>query len=214
MLITAAAGLALTLTATAPSLAADQLVDTCREVPATDAAKLKNRPAVLADIDGTLSQYVLLDYGPTNAAFLDMGVAYPREDAALMMSIYQRRGYLIVYMAGRPRQMEVLGKSMCEATLDWLETNGFPTDPGDTLLLLRDGSKAVVDAMDRGTAMAEWMGDHGTDFFQSMVEGVKEQYSIVPSYSYSTQMWSPTPISPAVSQPGISSPSATKASVA
>jgi hypothetical protein len=75
MLITAAAGLALTLTATAPSLAADQLVDTCREVPETDAAKLKNRPAVLADIDGTLSQYVLLDYGPTNAAFLDMGVA-------------------------------------------------------------------------------------------------------------------------------------------
>ena len=140
-----------------------------------------------------------------------MGVAYPREDAALMMSIYQRRGYLIVYMAGRPRQMEVLGKSMCEATLDWLETNGFPTDPGDTLLLLRDGSKDVVDAMDRGTAMAEWMGDHGTDFFQSMVEGVKEQYSIVPM---STQMWSPTPISPAVSQPGISSPSATKASVA
>ena len=32
--------------------------------------------------------------------------------------------------------------------------------------------------------MAEWMGDHGTDFFQSMVEGVKEQYSIVPSYGY------------------------------
>ncbi len=56
MLITAAAGLALTLTATAPSLAADQLVDTCREVPEADAAKLKNRPAVLADIDGTLSQ--------------------------------------------------------------------------------------------------------------------------------------------------------------
>jgi len=71
----------------------------------------------------------LLDYGPTNAAFLDMGVAYPREDAALMMSIYQRRGYLIVYMAGRPRQMEVLGKSMCEATLDWLETNDFRPTP-------------------------------------------------------------------------------------
>ena len=32
--------------------------------------------------------------------------------------------------------------------------------------------------------MAEWMGNHGTDFFQSMVEGVKEQYSIVPSYGY------------------------------
>jgi phosphatidate phosphatase PAH1 len=182
-LMTAAAGFALALAAAVPSLAAGP-VDTCREVSAADAAKLKNRPAVVADIDGTLSQYVLLDYGPTNAAFLDMGVAYPREDAALMMNIYLRRGYSIVYMAGRPRQMKVLGKSMCEATLDWLEANGFPTEPGDTLLLLRDRSQAVVDAKDRGTAMAEWMGDHGTDLFRSMVEGVKKQYSIVPAYGY------------------------------
>jgi hypothetical protein len=182
-LITAAASFALALTATAPSIAAGR-VDTCGEISETDATKLQNRTAVLADIDGVLSQYVLLDYGPTNAAFLDMGVAYPREDAALMMSIYLRRGYLIVYMAGRPRQMDVLGKSMCEATLDWLEANGFPTDPGDTLLLLRDGSQAIVDAKDSGTAMAEWMGDHGTDLFRSMVEGVKEQYAIVPSYGY------------------------------
>ena len=36
-----------------------------------------------------------------------------------MMNIYLRRGYLIVYMAGRPRQMDVLGKSMCQATLSW-----------------------------------------------------------------------------------------------
>ncbi|HLO24226.1 MAG TPA: hypothetical protein VK193_12510 [Methyloceanibacter sp.] len=182
-LITAATGLALALAATAPSIAAEQ-VDTCGEISGTDAAKLQNRPAVLADIDGVLSQYVLLDYGPTNAAFLDLGVAYPREDAALMMNIYLRRGYLIVYMAGRPRQMNVLGKSMCEATLDWLKANGFPTDPGDTLLLLRDGSQAVVDAKDRGTAMAEWMDEHGTDLFRSMVEGVKEKYAIVPSYGY------------------------------
>jgi hypothetical protein len=136
----------------------------------------QNRPAVVADIDGTLSQYVLLDYGPTNAAFLDMGIAYPREDAALMMNIYLRRGYSIVYMAGRPRQMEVLGTSMCQATLDWLEANRFPTEPGDTLLLVRDGSRNVVDAKDRGTAMAEWMGDPGTELFRSMVEGAKEQY--------------------------------------
>jgi hypothetical protein len=81
-LITAATGLALALAATAPSIAAEQ-VDTCGEISGTDAAKLQNRPAVLADIDGVLSQYVLLDYGPTNAAFLDLGVAYPREDAAL-----------------------------------------------------------------------------------------------------------------------------------
>jgi hypothetical protein len=165
MLITVAASLALALAATAPSIAAGH-GDTCGEISETDAAKLQNRAAVLADIDGVLSQYVLLDYGPTNAAFLDMGVGYPREDAALMMNIYLRRGYLIVYMAGRPRQMDVLGKSMCRATLDWLEANGFPTDPGDTLLLLRDGSQAVVHAKDRGTAMAEWMGDHGTDLFR------------------------------------------------
>ncbi|HAN64060.1 MAG TPA: hypothetical protein DIC31_10720 [Rhizobiales bacterium] len=171
------------LTATAPSIAAGR-VDTCGEISEADAAKLQNRTAVLADIDGVLSQYVLLDYGPTNAAFLDMGVGYPREDAALMMNIYVRRGYLIVYMAGRPRQMDVLSKSMCEATLDWLEANGFPTDRGDTLLLLRDGSQAVVDAKDRGAAMAEWMGDHGTDLFRSMVEEVKEQYAIVPNYGY------------------------------
>src|SRR6185312_10770415 len=127
MLITVAASLALALAATAPSIAAGH-GDTCGEISETDAAKLQNRAAVLADIDGVLSQYVLLDYGPTNAA--------------LMMNIYLRRGYLIVYMAGRPRQMDVLGKSMCRATLDWLEANGFPTDPGDTLLLLRDGSQA------------------------------------------------------------------------
>ena len=101
-----------------------------------------------------------------------------------MMNIYLRRGYLIVHMAGRPRQMDVLGKSMCQATLDCLEGNGFPTGPGDTLLLLREGSQTVVDAKDRGTAMAEWMGDHGTDLFRSMVEGVREQYVIVPSYGY------------------------------
>jgi len=214
MLITVAASLALALAATAPSIAAGH-GDTCGEISETDAAKLQNRAAVLADIDGVLSQYVLLDYGPTNAAFLDMGVGYPREDAALMMNIYLRRGYLIVYMAGRPRQMDVLGKSMCRATLDWLEANGFPTDPGDTLLLLRDGSQAVVDAKDRGTAMAEWMGDHGTDLFRSMVEGVKEQYALVPSYGYiDSTMWSPTPFSPAGYRRRISLPSAIRASVA
>jgi hypothetical protein len=204
MLIAAAASCALALAATAPSVAAAD-GDSCEKISETDAAKLQNRPAVLADIDGVLSQYVLLDYGPTNSAFLDMGVAYPREDAALMMNIYLRRGYLIVYMAGRPRQMDVLGKSMCEATLDWLEANGFPTDSGDTLLLLRDGSQAVVDAKDRGTAMAEWMGEHGTDLFRSMVEGVREA---------STPMLSRTPFLPAAYPRRTSSPSATRASAA
>jgi hypothetical protein len=109
--------------------------------------------------------------------------------------------------------MDVLGKSMCEATLAWLEANGFPTDRGDTLLLLRDGSQAVVDAKDRGTAMAEWMGDHGTDLFRSMVEEVKKQYAIVPSYGYvDSDVVSDAYL--ASGRPRISSPSATRASAA
>jgi len=124
MLITVAASLALALAATAPSIAAGH-GDTCGEISETDAAKLQNRAAVLADIDGVLSQYVLLDYGPTNAAFLDMGVGYPREDAALMMNIYLRRGYLIVYMAGRPRQMDGWAKVCATRRLTGSRRTGF-----------------------------------------------------------------------------------------
>lgn len=167
-----------------PSVVFAAHMDNCRPISHADAAKLRDRTAVVTDIDGVLSQYVLLDYGPTNGAFLDRGIAYPREEAALMLNIYHRRGYLIVYMAGRPRQMDVLGKSMCEATLDWLHANGFPTESGDTLLLLRDGDKSVVDAPDPGTAMAEWMGDHGTDLFASMLNAVRDHFSITPSYGY------------------------------
>lgn len=158
--------------------------DNCREISDEDAKKLENRTAVITDIDGILGQYILLDYGPTNGAFLDQGIAYPRTDAALMLNIYHRRGYAIVYMAGRPRQMTVLGKSMCDATIDWLTENGFPTEPGDTVVLLRDGASSVTEAKDRGTAMAEWMGDHGTDLFISMAEAAMDAYSVNPVYGY------------------------------
>ncbi|MEM7023302.1 MAG: hypothetical protein AAF637_12030 [Pseudomonadota bacterium] len=165
-----------------PSKGAD--TDMCRELAAADIEQLKGRQAVVIDIDGVLTKYFLLDYGRTNGAFLDQGVAYARADAALMLNIYHRRGYAIVYMAGRPRQLEVLGKSMCQATLDWLESNGFPIERGDTLLLLRDGASSVMDAQDRGTAMAEWMGGHGTKLFASMVNGVKQELGLVPVYGY------------------------------
>ncbi|MEJ8573988.1 hypothetical protein [Microbaculum marinum] len=158
--------------------------DACRTVSEADAARLQGRPAVVTDIDGVLSQYILLDYGPTNGAFLDKGIAYARADAALMLNVYHRRGYAIVYMAGRPRQMEVLGDSMCDATLGWLEANGFPTEAGDTLVLLRDGVPSVVDAPDPGSAMAEWMGGNGTALFESMVGAVKDHYAIEPRYGY------------------------------
>ena len=174
---------AMVLMAFGPDALADH-GDNCRTISDAEAAKLQGRTAVVTDIDGVLGQYILLDYGPTNGYFLDQSVSYPRTDAALMMNIYHRRGYLIVYMAGRPRQMEVLGKTMCEATLDWLEINGFPTEPGDTLLLLRDGDKSVVDAKNPGLAMAEWMGDHGTDLFVSMLNAVDDHFSIKPAYGY------------------------------
>lgn len=161
-----------------------QKLDNCRPLADDDMKKLGNRTAVVTDIDGILGQYVLLDYGPTNGAFLDQGIAYPRADAALMLNIYHRRGYAIVYMAGRPRQMNVLGKTMCEATIDWLTANGFPTEPGDTLVLLRDGASSIIGAKDRGTAMAQWMGEHGTDLFISMVDAVNKELSITPVYGY------------------------------
>ena len=180
--IAALALLGLLAVAAGPHAAAAE--DICRDLSQTDVEKLQNRQAVFTDIDGVLGGYMLQDYGPTNAAFLDQGIAYPRPDAALMLSIYQRRGYVIVYMAGRPRQLDVLGKTMCQATLDWLEINGFPVERGDTLVLLRDGVKSVVDAKDRGTAMAEWRGNSGTEAFISMVNGVKEELGLIPSYGY------------------------------
>ena len=168
--------------AVSPAVAEE--TDYCRQVTPQAAVMLKDRPAVVTDIDGVLGQYILLDYGPTNGAFLDIGVSYPREDAALMLNIYHRRGYAIVYMAGRPRQMEVLGKSMCQATLDWLLENGFPVEEGDTLLLLRNGDATVTEAKDPGTAMAEWMGDHGTALIKSFVEEVKGEFGLDPRYGY------------------------------
>ena len=158
--------------------------DYCRTISDADAEKLKGRTAVVTDIDGVLSRYILYDYGPTDGAFLEKAIAFPREDAALMLNIYHRRGYAIVYMAGRPRQMTPDGKTMCEASLDWLTENGFPTEPGDTVLLLRDGDRSVVDAENPGKAMAEWMGVHGTNLFIAFVDQVKSRFGITPAYGY------------------------------
>ncbi len=177
-------GTGLCLTMAMMASASAEAGDYCRTISDADAEKLNGRSAVVADIDGVLGRYVLYDYGPTNGAFLDEGITFPRDDAALMLNIYHRRGYAIVYMAGRPRQISVNGESMCEATMNWLHDNGFPTESADTLLLLRDGDSSVVDAEDRGTAMAEWMGKHGTDLFISFVDEAKSRFGIVPTYGY------------------------------
>lgn len=177
----AVAGLALSSAGAADSAAT---TDACRPATPQAEAALRGRKAVVTDIDGVLGRYILLDYGPTNGAFLDRGITYPREDAALLMNIYHRRGYLIVYMAGRPRQMQVMGRSMCQATLDWLAAEGFPTEPGNTLLLLRDGAPEVTGAENPGAAMGAWMGAHGSDLFVSMLQGVMDRHDVAPVYGY------------------------------
>ena len=166
-----------------PTVEADQLTN-CRPLTAEIEESLKGRTCVVTDIDGVLTQYINVDYGPTNGAFLDKGVAFPRENAALLMNLYHRKGYFIIYMAGRPRNMEIIGKTSCAATLDWLHANGFPTEEGETLVLLSDGPESVIGARDPGTAMAEWMGKQGTKMFQNMLRPLLERYGIKIVYGY------------------------------
>jgi hypothetical protein len=163
-----AAGLLIAACAiTSPSIAADP-----------------ERHAVVVDIDGVLTQYMLQDYGPTNGIFLDLGVAYPRRDAALLMNVFYRKGYDIVYLAGRPANMKVNGMSMADATLKWLHDEGFPTEPGRTTLLLQDGPASVTGAENPGQAMADYMGTKGTDLVTGMLGRLKKATRITYDYGY------------------------------
>ena len=65
--------------------------------------------------------------------------------------------------------MMIAGKTSCQATLDWLRANGFPTERDQTLLLLHDGSDSVIKAKNPGQAMAEMMGEQGTRLFTKML---------------------------------------------
>ncbi len=142
------------------------------------------RPAVVVDIDGVLTQYQLLDYGPTNGIFLDLGVDYPRVDAALLMNLYFRKGYDIVYLAGRPANMKVNGKSMGDATFEWLRDHEFHTEPDRTTLLLRDGPASVTDAENPGQAMADRMGREGTALVVEMLSSLARSTNITYDYGY------------------------------
>jgi phosphatidate phosphatase PAH1 len=142
------------------------------------------RHAVVVDIDGVLTQYMLQDYGPTNGIFLDTGTAYPRVNAALLMNLYHRKGYDIVYLAGRPAQMKVNGMSMADATLKWLHDEGFPTERDRTTLLLEDGPASVTGAENPGQAMADYMGTSGTDLVAGMLARLKQRARITYDYGY------------------------------
>lgn len=142
------------------------------------------RHAVVVDIDGALTQYMLLDYGPTNGIFLDAGVDYPRVDAALLMNLYYRKGYDIVYLAGRPANMKVNGLPMGDATLQWLRDHGFPTEPDRTVLLLEDAPESVTGAENRGQAMGEYFAARGYDFVTDMLAKLKKTTNIRYDYGY------------------------------
>jgi len=175
-------GLALACLTAAPARA-DHLAN-CRPISAEEAAGIRNRAAVVTDIDGVLTQYVLQDYAPTDGAFLDRGVAYSRTDAALLMNVYHRLGYLIVYMAFRPRNLDVMGRPMCDATLAWLHAHAFPTGKGDTLLLLADAPDSVTEAANKGEAMASYAGEKGTALFVAMLDALKDHYGTDLRYGY------------------------------
>lgn len=157
------------------------IVGGCATLPATADTE---RHAVVVDIDGVLTQYMLQDYGPTNGIFLDLGFAYPRENAALLMNLFHRKGYDIVYLAGRPAQMKVNGMSMAEATWKWLHDEGFPTEKSRTTLLLEDGPASVVGAENPGQAMADYMGAKGTELVTGMLARLKQRTKITYDYGY------------------------------
>ncbi|MTH97017.1 hypothetical protein [Roseibium sp. RKSG952] len=157
----------------------------CRELSPENMEQLTDRPAVVADIDGTMTGYINQDYVSTDGTAIEAGVGYARVDAALMMNIYNRRGYVIVYLAGRPRQMEVLGKTMCQSTVDWLHDNGFPIEQDTALVLLHDADQETLDAKNPGQAMAEMMGKVGTDLFVAMITDAKQAIGLDPQYGYS-----------------------------
>ncbi len=96
--------------------------------------------------------------------------------SALLMNIYYRLGYDIVYKCGRPKGMTVKGMLMGDATLQWLHDNGFPTEPGRTVLLLSaDPDSAVINAPDPGVAMGDYMGKHGTKMFSDMLKALQKR---------------------------------------
>lgn len=145
----------------------------------------KERHALVVDIDGALTTYVLNDFGPTNGMFLDTGVNFTRDGSVLLMNLYYRLGYDIVYICGRPKNMDVNGVPMGDATLQWLYDKGYPTEPDRTVLILMDSPDSVTNAANRGKAMADYVGEHGEKMFSDMLKGLRDKTSITYDYAYS-----------------------------
>lgn len=145
----------------------------------------KLRHAVVVDIDGSLTIYTNGNFGDTNGIFLNTGNAYTRKGSVLLMNVYYRLGYDIVYVCGRPKDMTVNGMPMGDATLKWLHDNGYPTEPDRTVLLVSaEPDNAVINAPNPGEAMAENMGKHGTDMIAGMLKTLQKKTKISYDYGY------------------------------
>lgn len=145
----------------------------------------QERHAVVVDIDGALTIYVLNDFGPTNGMFLDTGINFTRDGSVLLMNLYYRLGYDIVYICGRPKNMDVNGVPMGDATLQWLHDKGYPTEPDRTVLILMDSPVSVTDAPNPGKAMAAYVGEHGEKMFSEMLSDLQDRTKIRYDYAYS-----------------------------
>ena len=145
----------------------------------------KLRHAVVVDIDGSMTIYMNDGFGPTNGIFLNTGNAFARDGSVLLMNIYYRLGYDIVYMCGRPKDMIVNGMSMGDATLQWLHDHGFPTEADRTVLLISaEPDSSVINAPNPGQAMADYMGKHGTAMFSHMLKALQQKTRISYDYGY------------------------------
>ena len=103
-----------------------------------ECASLSPSPAVVTDIDGTLT----LSDAEFLTEFVDPTyVPLAWADAATLMVELYDRGYLILYLTARPANLSMSdGESVRDATERWLEDLGFPLDSRRTEVVLAPDS--------------------------------------------------------------------------
>lgn len=135
-------------------------------------------PAVLFDVDGTLTT----DDGELFDDLLGRGTAAAFDGAAAVARRWAEKGYLIVYVTGRPYLLR-------DHTRRWLEAGGFPYGPLFTPVRIRDARPTVagvgaykrevlVDLQARGVVFARAYGNAATDVCAYV------QANIAPSITY------------------------------
>jgi hypothetical protein len=120
-------------------------------------------PAILFDVDGTLTT----DDGELFDDLLGRGVAEVFPNAAAVAQRWAAKGYLIVYVTGRPYPLR-------DHTRRWLESHGFPYGPLFTPDRFRDARptrdgvgdfkrEILLELQSRGVSFARAYGNAATD---------------------------------------------------